>query len=195
MSYKFALAPYIKTPEKYPNVVLFYDENVVIIKDAFPKSKVHLLILPRNAQLTNMKPQIAFTDIKNRTMIAGYIEQAKELGGKIFNKEWRRIDGHQEDIPFIVCCHAIPSLNNLHIHVLTEDMCGSNMKNKKHYNSFNTRFAIKMSEFPLKEHEEERSESLLKQRMIYKGVDYGGSFKKLKEMLTFDFESVYKQRI
>lgn len=38
--------------------------------------------------------------------------------------------------------HSIPSMANLHVHVITQDFCLSRMKNKKHYNSFTTPFFV-----------------------------------------------------
>lgn len=198
MSFKYALGPYIRAPEKHPSMVLYYDENVSIIKDAFPKGKVHLLILPRNEETSKKRSQEAFKDEKTRKLLEGYVNQGVELAHKAFNKTWKRIDGdEQKKMKIIVCCHSVPSLNNLHIHVLTTDMCGKNMKNKKHYNSFTTEFAIKFDEFPLKEddyrlQDKGRCESLLKQDLVYNGINYKGSFKKMQAKLHEDFDKVYK---
>lgn len=197
MSYKYALQPYIKFPEKFPDVVLFYDDTVCIIKDAFPKSKVHLLILPRDENISKLSPQEAFSNISNIEMMKEYTERGSELTQKIFNKQWKRIDGKNENIELIICCHSVPSLNNLHIHVLTNDMCGKSMKNKKHYNSFKTNFAIKFDEFPLKDDDfrlsnKSKCELLLKQDLIYKGINFKNSFKKLQLKLQDDYNKVYK---
>lgn len=198
MSFKYALVPYIRAPEKHPSMVLYYDENVSIIKDAFPKGKVHLLILPRNEETSKKRSQEAFKDEKTRKLLEGYVNQGVELAHKAFNKTWKRIDGdEQKKMKIIVCCHSVPSLNNLHIHVLTTDMCGKNMKNKKHYNSFTTEFAIKFDEFPLKEddyrlQDKGRCESLLKQDLVYNRINYKGSFKKMQAKLHEDFDKVYK---
>lgn len=198
MSYKYALVPYIRTPEKYSSVVLFHDENVSIIYDAFPKSKVHLLILPRDESMSKKRPQEAFKDSKVRKLLEGYVQQGIELARKAFDKEWKRIDGDDEKrMDIIVCCHAVPSLNNLHIHVLTADMCGRNMKNRKHYNSFNTKFAIHFDEFPLQEedfrlNDAKKCELLLKQDLIYNGVNYKSSFKKMQLQIQDDFHKIYK---
>lgn len=198
MSYKYALQPYITAPEKYPDVVLFYDDTACIIKDAFPKSKVHLLILPRNKNISKLKPQEAFNDSKKIEMMKEYIERGIELTQKIFDKQWKRIDGKDKNIELITCCHSVPSLNNLHIHILTNDMCGKNMKNRKHYNSFQTNFAIKFDEFPLKDDDfrltnKTKCELLLKQDLMYKGINFKNSFKKLQLKLQDDFNKVYKR--
>lgn len=198
MSFRFAFVPFIKSPEKYPNIVLYYDETVCIIKDAFPKGKVHLLILPRHDNLTKMKPQEAFKEEQKIELIQPYVEQATEMARKLFRKEWKRIDGKDEEVEILVCCHSVPSLNNLHIHVMTKDMCGTHMKNKKHFNSFQTNFAIKFDEFPLKDddfrmYDKTKCEMLLKQDLVYHKVNYKGSFKKLQWKLQEDFDKIYKR--
>jgi aprataxin len=47
--------------------------------------------------------------------------------------------------------HTHPSMNHLHIHVLSRDMHSLCMKKKKHYLSFNTSFLVGLDEFPLEE--------------------------------------------
>lgn len=38
--------------------------------------------------------------------------------------------------------HAVPSLDNVHLHVITNDFVSDRLKNKKHYNSFTTDFFV-----------------------------------------------------
>jgi aprataxin len=193
MSFRHLLSKYITHPERHSDLVLFYDENVVILKDAFPKSKVHLLVMPRDLQLTKKKPQDAFNDLKNIEAIKPYIEQATELALKMFKKRWKSVNT-EDEIRILVCCHSVPSMDNLHIHVMSDDLCGDRIKNKKHYNSFNTSFAIKFDEFPLS-HDDIRwkdIESLLKQDMHYKGVNYKNQFKKMREVMLNNFNKKYK---
>ena len=45
--------------------------------------------------------------------------------------------------------HAHPSMNHLHVHVLSRDMHSPCLKHRKHYNSFNTPFLIDVADFPL----------------------------------------------
>lgn len=46
-----ALLPYINTPEAFPDDVLFFNDEIVAIKDKYPKSKHHYLLMPRPARL------------------------------------------------------------------------------------------------------------------------------------------------
>lgn len=43
---------------------------------------------------------------------------------------------------FKVGYHAVPSLNRLHLHVISKDFESLFLKTKKHWNSFNTEFFI-----------------------------------------------------
>lgn len=202
MSFRFALEKYIRSPEKYPSVVVFHDENVVIIDDAFPKSKIHMLVLPRDPKLTVLRPQDAFCKarMENIESMKEYIERGVSILQRRFRKEWKRVDGNDEDIGVLVCCHSVPSLNNLHIHVMSDDFCGDRIKNKKHYNSFTSEFAIKFDEFPLDETEDFRfdignrgaCELLLKKDLVYNDVNYKGQFKKMHEQMIKDFDSIYR---
>jgi aprataxin len=47
--------------------------------------------------------------------------------------------------------HAHPSMNHLHIHILSREHSSPWMKHKKHFLSFNTSFFVQMDEFPLEE--------------------------------------------
>lgn len=47
--------------------------------------------------------------------------------------------------------HTHPSMNHMHIHILSVDMQSPCMKHKKHYLSFNSSFFVGVEEFPLEE--------------------------------------------
>lgn len=49
----------------------------------------------------------------------------------------------------IVGVHARPSMNHLHVHILSRDMHSEKMRHRKHYNSFTTPFLVPLDEFPL----------------------------------------------
>ncbi|OAA64637.1 histidine triad nucleotide-binding protein [Niveomyces insectorum RCEF 264] len=49
----------------------------------------------------------------------------------------------------LVGVHARPSMNHLHVHVLSRDMHSARLRNRKHYNSFTTPFLVRLEEFPL----------------------------------------------
>ena len=43
--------------------------------------------------------------------------------------------------------HAIPSMNQVHLHVISDDFDSDKLKNKKHWNSFTTEFFIKVPDY------------------------------------------------
>ena len=49
------------------------------------------------------------------------------------------------NIEFQVGFHAIPSMNQVHMHIISRDFISSALKTKKHWNSFTTEFFLKPS--------------------------------------------------
>lgn len=160
MSWKAALQPYIDHPERFlpspknnaQSVVVYFNNEVVIVTDGFPKATEHLLVLPRSNALTRMHPTTALTEqVKKRYQ--QYIDIAVEHVTKEFMKKYKvRDEGSPEHFAktFVqVGIHTVPSMNNLHIHVITKDFNSPRLKNKKHYNSFNTDFFVPWDRLPL----------------------------------------------
>lgn len=90
--------------------------------------------------------------------------------------------------------HAVPSMNHLHIHVLSRDMHSDRLKHRKHYNSFTTDFFVDLQDFPLAE-DDWRLQRGAQQNWPERpmvcwrcGRDFGGRFKELKEHLEVEFE-------
>jgi aprataxin len=146
MSFRDALQKYIDYPERHPELVLFSDENAVIIKDLFPKSMQHYLVLPRRQ--THVHPLEVFqNDPEHYETIQKYVELAKSLmatdsvgRGSPFGEG--SINDDFMNTFIMAGVHSVPSLRNLHIHVITKDFNSPRLKSKKHYNSFNTRFFV-----------------------------------------------------
>ncbi|ODV79910.1 histidine triad superfamily, third branch [Suhomyces tanzawaensis NRRL Y-17324] len=152
MSFRDALNQYIEHPTKYDDVI-FHDDNVVIIRDKFPKSIRHFLIIPKSKLITHIHP----LDVFNRNYIdqkgdelyelmLEYVEKAKDLIVQDLSTTLNHLDNIKASEfknSFIRAgIHSVPSLRNLHIHVITQDFHSDRMKNKKHYNSFTTKFFV-----------------------------------------------------
>lgn len=145
MSFRYALQHYIEQPE---SSALFYDDNVVIIRDAFPKSFCHLLVLPRDKRLTLKHPLDAFKEQPDLyDEMSFYVEKAKDMAvdaavsaNLIADTKPARREYRNQYVKAGI--HSVPSLANLHIHVVTQDFHLARMKNRKHYNSFTTRFFV-----------------------------------------------------
>lgn len=82
----------------------------------------------------------------------------------------------------------------LHIHIISEDNYSPHLKTKKHYNSFNTEFFVRLDEFPLDEGHialtSQGQAKLIKGDMTCWrcGKNIGNKFKQLKEHLDEEYK-------
>lgn len=147
MSFTHGLQKYIDHPAD--PLTVFHDDNVVIIRDAFPKALRHYLILPRLHSMTHLHPLDAFTTQvpSMYAIMHQYVEKAKTMMIDSLVAEGYVPDNKTEKASFRntfirAGVHSIPSMANLHVHVITQDFFLPRMKNKKHYNSFTTAFFV-----------------------------------------------------
>ncbi|TFK76506.1 HIT-like protein [Pluteus cervinus] len=147
MSNLTVLRTYATTdPAKIPASVLFnHTEDTLVIYDAYPKSTFHFLVLPRvRGSLTTN----ALSDL--RTLLKGDKGVAKEVISKLAEAAAVLKDEIESEM---VKCHGFkwgiwlgfhgnPSMEHLHLHVLSDDLCSERMKNKKHYNSFHPKLGF-----------------------------------------------------
>ena len=209
------LGAYLISPETaHPGVVIFHDAQYVAIRDMFPKASVHALLLPRLPARSNQHPISAFDDAdflaetrtaaeKLRAMVAD--ELRRKVGGEsLADAPWRAsLDDDQPGttatIPsrdwsaeVRVGIHVHPSMNHLHVHVISRDMHSPALKHRKHYNSFNTPFFIELDELPLALGDKRRmagGEYLKDNFSCWRcGKMFGNRFKALKEHLGDEFE-------
>jgi len=111
-----------------PEMVIFSTENLVVIKDKYPKAKHHYLILPRKK----------IKDLMSLTM--GDLELLKELEVAAD----RLVSKHPKS-EFKIGYHAVPSMAQVHLHVISTDFESDCLKHKKHWNSFNTDYFVNSS--------------------------------------------------
>ena len=112
-----------------PNMVTFEDAEICIIKDKFPKAMQHFLVLPKKEKLVNL------TKLTNLhiDLVHHMINSAKfQIIEKFKDK----------DIEFRYGFHAIPSMSQIHMHVISQDFISPCLKTKKHWNSFNTNYFV-----------------------------------------------------
>lgn len=212
------LGKYIDQPENsHECKVIFYNDGFVAINDLYPKSSVHCLLLPRSPQHQRMHPFEAFEDAEflrsvreNAARLKSLV--AKELQRKyapfsaqertreaVLNGDVRLQDG--EELPIgrdweqevMVGIHAHPSMNHLHIHVLSVDRFSDKMRHKKHYNSFTTPFLVDLDAFPLPANDARRhpgQNGYLKSNLkCWRcGEEFGVKFADLKKHLAVEFE-------
>merc|ERR1712187_1053163 len=93
------------------------------------KSTVHLLVLPR-VRILSMR-DVGYKDLPMLRSLADYL--AWMLQG---------LEQQFPDLRFTHGLHSVPSLRQLHIHVLSRDFLSPCMKNAKHFNSFQNPFFV-----------------------------------------------------
>lgn len=106
------------------DLLVYEDDTVVIIKDKYPKAKHHFLVLPKEKMAT-------LHDLTDIHLLEHMISLAKS---KILNVH----PGSKFKLGF----HAVPSLAQVHMHVISQDFDSPCLKTKKHWNSFNTSYFI-----------------------------------------------------
>lgn len=145
----------------------------------YPKSSVHLLLLPRNKTKNVQRSQQAFDDKDFLAECKAECENVKRIVadelrrryGKYSKQDQARNEAMDADEPpsadklppgrdwlkeVKAGTHTIPSMNHLHIHVFSKDMVSEPMRTASHYHSFTTRFLIELDEFPLKANDPRR---------------------------------------
>lgn len=208
------LGDYILHPETYSSSrVIYYDSSFVAINDLYPKSSVHTLLLPRSKH-KDMHPFDAFEDAEFLGAVKEEVKKlkhivAKELQSrygpfskqdipreKVLNGEVELAEdgilpiGRDWDKEVIAGIHARPSMNHLHVHVLSKDRYSECLKNRKHYNGFATEFFIPVEDFPLREDDERRKGRYLNDDLVCWrcGRNFGNKFAQLKPHLKEEFE-------
>ena len=120
--------------------VFFRDAFFTIIYDAYPKARVHLLVIPTQGWQKIAGPHV-LRPAEHGDLLAGLSNITKWLQ----NGFLPLLGGVHE----LQCgVHAIPSLQPLHVHAISDD-CRSgpftaSMKKKMHWNSMNTAFFVRM---------------------------------------------------
>ncbi|XP_072947332.1 aprataxin [Epargyreus clarus] len=100
-------------------------DRVVVIKDKYPKAKIHYLMLPRD--------NIESIHKLNKK----HISILKEFGSIL-----QDIIEENKDVTLKAGFHAVPSMQRLHMHIISTDMVSPCLRTKIHWNSFTTDFFI-----------------------------------------------------
>ncbi|KAF8921356.1 HIT-like domain-containing protein, partial [Mucidula mucida] len=137
-----------KSPADFPPTILFgHTSSSLTIYDAFPKSLFHFLILPRPEaypdltipDLSSLKSLLKKDKSRAEELIKSLQSDAEALKADIESEMVKRY-GFKWDI--WTGFHGAPSMEHLHLHVLSADLCSERMKNKKHYNSFHPKLGF-----------------------------------------------------
>lgn len=213
------LGLYIAKAETLPvGSVIFANPRFVAIHDMYPKATVHCLLLPRAPDKTLLHPFDAFEDVEflasvraeaenlkdlvarelqrlvgehsaaeapRRAVLDGEVEPERDADGKAVLPQGR--DWMSE---VKVGLHARPSMNHLHVHVLSRDMHSDRLKVRKHYNSFTTDFFVPLDDFPLAMDDPRRKQAGWHEKPMVCwrcGRDFGNKLKELKKHLDEEF--------
>ncbi|KAI0157243.1 HIT domain-containing protein [Xylariaceae sp. FL1272] len=212
------LGAYTANPLSHPTGrVIYHNVNFVAINDLYPKSSIHTLLLPISP-LSRYHPFDAFADHTFLTHVQAETHTLKSLVAKELQRRYGAYSAQDKlresvlndetpwpaDKPLpagrnwekdvLVGIHAHPSMNDLHIHVLSRDNHSECLRHRKHYLSFNTPFLIDVEDFPLAEDDPRlhpgKAGYLDKELVCWRcGQSWGKSFKKFKEHLAEEFEA------
>lgn len=136
---------YIDDINKYPKCIYMVTNNFVVIYDLFPKSTIHLLVIPKSQYLHCNKIIDIKKEMKDQIIEMNFIATKIAQSDAIQNI-CRKINGNRNKDNYIKCgFHAIPSLHPLHLHIVSTDFDSDQLKNAKHWNSFTTDFFVESS--------------------------------------------------
>ena len=217
------LGAYLASPEQFPpSRVLYHNEDFVAIHDLYPKSSVHILLLPRHPS-AKLHPFDAFeSDPKLLEKTKEEVEKVRKMVaaelrrrfGHYSRKEQTRVNAMEraehgpdgtfpslESLPVgrdweaevVAGVHSGPSMNHLHVHVLSRDRMSECLRHRKHYNSFATPFMVRLDELPLDEADVRRRPSrggyLRNDLKCWRcGRNFRNRFQELKKHLSEEFE-------
>ncbi|XP_075060729.1 aprataxin [Mixophyes fleayi] len=118
----------LKASMQDPNMQVFKDDKVVVIKDKYPKARYHWLVLPWES-ISSLK-----------VLRAEHIELLQHMHsvGEKIAQQHSTLSRAQ----FRLGYHAIPSMSHVHLHVISQDFDSPCLKNKKHWNSFTTDYFL-----------------------------------------------------
>nr|XP_019956002.1 PREDICTED: aprataxin isoform X2 [Paralichthys olivaceus] len=118
----------LKTSMQDPKMQVYKDDQVVVIKDKYPKARYHWLVLPWQSIPSLKALRGEHCDlVKHMQQVADrMVQQCPDSSSLSFRTGY----------------HAIPSMSHVHLHVISQDFDSPCLKNKKHWNSFTTDYFI-----------------------------------------------------
>uniref|UniRef100_A0A5B7BT05 Transcription factor bHLH140 n=1 Tax=Davidia involucrata TaxID=16924 RepID=A0A5B7BT05_DAVIN len=115
-------------PERHKEDVIEISDDVVVLNDLYPKAQRHLLVLARSEGLDRL------ADVHKEHL--QLLRTMHDVGLKWAEK----FLSEDESLIFRLGYHSAPSMRQLHLHVISQDFNSKHLKNKKHWNSFNSAF-------------------------------------------------------
>ncbi|KAM0953657.1 putative Macro domain, HIT-like domain, histidine triad, aprataxin, HIT-like superfamily [Dioscorea sansibarensis] len=115
-------------PEKHKDVIIEMSDEFVVLNDLYPKARKHVLVLSRANGLDSL------ADVRREHL--PLLKAMHSAGLKLAEK----FCTDDASLIFRLGYHSVPSMQQLHLHVISQDFDSLHLKNKKHWNSFNTAF-------------------------------------------------------
>ena len=113
------------------------DHLTATLKDGFPKARYHYLIVPKQSEKKVKLNSVKDLQTSDIPLLQHMHKIAEDLIARIHRKE--------PDLKFRFGYHAVPSLNTLHMHVVSQDFASPRMRKQHHWNTFNTEYFIDSS--------------------------------------------------
>lgn len=145
-SWRNVLDAYISKPRDLDCEARIFLETsrFVCIYDAYPKAKIHLLVVPKPDFLDVKYPHELTSAHCERVEILH--QAAKAIARQVQLRFIGSLSpGHHIKIGY----HRRPSLSRMHIHLISDDLNGRAMKTKKHRDSFETDFFVPIDQILL----------------------------------------------
>ncbi|XP_011188972.2 aprataxin-like protein [Zeugodacus cucurbitae] len=110
-----------------PKNIIISSNDAVVIHDKYPKAQHHYLVLPK-ADI----PDIFHLNQSHLPLL----EELFLLAQNVIEVKRCQLDD------FKIGFHAQPSMQRLHLHVISKDFVSDCLKTKKHWTSFNTKLFL-----------------------------------------------------
>jgi len=114
--------------------VLYRDDDVTVFWDKYPKARCHFLVMP------HARPDLA--DARCLTQADVPLLDGTVAAADALLEEMCRARSDTRRGAFKMGFRAVPSMDRLHMHVVSQDFDSTCLKNKKHWNSFATDFFV-----------------------------------------------------
>lgn len=148
--WRSALQDIADNPELHGSIVLYAKKDFVLVKDLKPKASVHLLLLPRDKSTYELHPLNAYSDPTFRAKVEAEIQVAKKIAATRLKKLYRKTASANRDWEAEIRAgfHVAPSMNHLHIHVISTDLCNTTAKRwtGREYLALGTEFFTSLDE-------------------------------------------------
>ncbi|KAL5209444.1 hypothetical protein ABZP36_005067 [Zizania latifolia] len=119
-------------PENYKNSdsVLEISDDFIVLNDLYPKARKHVLVVSRMDGLDSL------ADVNKEHL--SLLRRMHSAGVKWAQKFLEE----DPSLVFRLGYHSVPSMRQLHLHIISQDFNSTRLKNKKHWNSFTTAFFL-----------------------------------------------------